>query len=74
MGEDSRLLISESVLDDPPFYMATSLDLIMLAMGGKERSLESWEQLVSAAGLKISSVSRTDGAWRATCVLECVKA
>lgn len=73
MADDSKLLIEEDIMDTSPGALATSLDLIMLGFGGKERTLECWNQLLSAAGLKSSSISKGRGLWKTLAVIECVK-
>lgn len=73
MADDSRILIQEDVLDNPPNFMASMLDFMMIAFGGKQRNLETWEGLVGAAGLRISSISRGRGPWKTLAVIECVK-
>jgi len=74
MADDSRLLISEDVLAEPPHYVSAFMDFMMLTMGGKQRTRENWEELTSAAGLKITSISSAKGPWKSMSVIECVKA
>jgi hypothetical protein len=73
MAPDSKVLLQEDVMDNPPNHMAASLDLMMMGFGGKQRTLETWEKVVGEAGLKIASISRGKGPWRSLCVIECVK-
>lgn len=73
MATDSRLLIQEDVLDNPPSQLASVLDFMMLGFGGKERTLEKWSALVGTAGLRISSVSRGEGPWKTLSVIEVIK-
>jgi hypothetical protein len=73
MAEDSRILISEDVMDNPPHFMAAFMDFMMLTIGGKQRTLGCWEKVLSDAGLKISSISSGKGPWRTMSVIECVK-
>ena len=73
MGTDSKVLIQEDIMDSAPSTMETSLDLIMIGFGGKERTLQCWEEVVSAAGLRISSVSKGKGPWKSLAVIECMK-
>ncbi|KAK4235045.1 S-adenosyl-L-methionine-dependent methyltransferase [Achaetomium macrosporum] len=61
---DSRVLISEQLnpdmasMPDPlPLYAAFK-DFSMLSIGGKERSLQQFEKVADAAGLKVSAVFR----------------
>lgn len=71
MAEDSRLLIVEEVLTNPPSPMAAAGDIIMTTLGGKERSLEGFTAITSAAGLKIAKVHPSPGSNVA--VIECQK-
>lgn len=74
MADDSRLLIQEDVMGNPPHYTSTMLDFMMLTFGGKQRSLECWKDVLGRAGLDINNVSRGQGPWRHLAVIECVKA
>ncbi|KAK7739767.1 hypothetical protein SLS53_005737 [Cytospora paraplurivora] len=51
MANDSRLLVQEDVLDNPPNKMASFMDFMMIGFGGKQRTLESWSRLFNAVGL-----------------------
>lgn len=73
MAEDSRLLIQEDVLDNPPHQWAAYLDFMMLGLGGKQRTLQNWEQLLGSVGLRIASVTRGQGPWKSLSVIEAVK-
>ncbi|TPX08141.1 uncharacterized protein E0L32_010208 [Thyridium curvatum] len=70
MAADSRVLIKEQLLDDPPAPQSAASDINMLAIGGKERNLAGFESITSRAGLKIKEVVR-EGTFA---ILECVKA
>ncbi|KAF5520983.1 Methyltransferase fsa4 [Colletotrichum aenigma] len=60
MAGDSRLLIAEQVLNDPPSAPAASLDLLMLTVGGKERTEEMWRDVGNARDWKsLCLVSRS---------------
>jgi hypothetical protein len=74
MADDSKLLIEEDVLDNPPNHMAAMLDLLMLGFGGKQRNLETWEKVIAAAGLRITGISKGKGPWKSLSVIECAKA
>ncbi|OLN82366.1 Demethylsterigmatocystin 6-O-methyltransferase 10 [Colletotrichum chlorophyti] len=74
MADDSRLLIQEDVMGNPPHYTSTMLDFMMLSFGGKQRSLECWTDILGRAGLEIQSVSKGRGPWRHLAVIECVRA
>jgi len=71
MGTGGTLLIIERVLpeDNPPFDLIL-LDLHMMAvLGGRERTLREYDELVSEAGLSVRSFSASAGA--APDILEC---
>ncbi|GKT51203.1 methyltransferase fsa4 [Colletotrichum spaethianum] len=74
MTDDSRLLIQEDVMGNPPHWTATMLDFMMLTFGGKQRTLECWKRILGEAGLEIKGVSMGDGPWRHLAVIECAKA
>lgn len=58
----SRILISEQLIPSPapPMYAAFK-DYAMLAVGGKERSLQQFEAVADAAGLVVTGVYRDKG-------------
>lgn len=72
MREDSRLLIMDDVMEDPPDKFAAMLDFAMLGFGGKERNLAGWNHVLGKAGLRITSISRGEGEWKTLSVIECV--
>jgi hypothetical protein len=60
MNNDSRILLVESVIppgNEPSF--GKWLDLMMLLVGGRERTREQYDQLFSTAGLRLSRVIPT---------------
>jgi SAM-dependent methyltransferase len=60
MNPDGRILLAEIVI--PPgneFYFGKWLDLMMLLVGGRERTEEQYNKLFSAAGLTLKRVVRT---------------
>ncbi|KJZ70336.1 hypothetical protein HIM_10265 [Hirsutella minnesotensis 3608] len=71
MAADSRLLIVEQVLSNPPSMIGSISDLFMSSLGGKERTLECFQSITSRAGLKIKEVYRSGGL--DDCVIECVQ-
>lgn len=71
MAADSKLLIVDHVMDDPPSPQASSSDLFMACLGGKERTLHNFEAITAQAALKIVGVHRNEGTDAA--VVECVK-
>ena len=73
MANDSKLLVSEDVLEESPEIMGPVMDFIMMIFGGKQRTLKNWEKLCGEAGLKITGISRAKGPWRTMSVLECVR-
>ncbi|KAL8392422.1 hypothetical protein RB595_002568 [Gaeumannomyces hyphopodioides] len=72
MAPDSRLVIIEQIISNPPIAMAAAIDLVMMNLGGKERTVEGFGELASKAGLKISNVDLTEGFGLSA--VECVKA
>lgn len=71
MAADSRLLIVEQVLDNPPNGHASALDVMMAVIGGKERTLEKFGEIAAQAGLRIVKSHETKGSDVA--VIECAK-
>ncbi|KAK3331726.1 S-adenosyl-L-methionine-dependent methyltransferase [Cercophora scortea] len=69
MAPDSKLLIGEMVLTpvSPPFFYG--VDLHMMAVSGKERSVEDWEAIVTSVGLRIKKIHFGTS----VSVVECVK-
>lgn len=60
-------------MEDPPSPRMSAMDMIMLSLGGKQRSLEQWRELASYAGLKVVGVHRDrSGRSESLCVIECV--
>ncbi|KAI5468151.1 O-methyltransferase [Mariannaea sp. PMI_226] len=72
MADDSRVLIVEQILQDPPLPFAAASDIYMATLGGKERSLQAFHSITSRAGLKIAQVYPSTGSDVA--VIECRKA
>jgi SAM-dependent methyltransferase len=74
MAPDSRLLIAEALLpEDPRGDMGGLMgvqDMLMLCIGGKERTVEGFERVVREAGLVAEKVWEGDGTGRFV-VLEC---
>ncbi|KAF3762847.1 S-adenosyl-L-methionine-dependent methyltransferase [Cryphonectria parasitica EP155] len=71
MAPDSRLLIVELAMTNPPTPLAAAVDLFMFITAGKERTIEMFERLTADAGLRITRVvpGKTSGMG----VLECMK-
>lgn len=72
MAEDSRVLIAEQMLADPPKPQATAIDLIMLNIGGKERTRAMFDEVITKAGLELIGFHSRPGSEHG--VLECKKA
>ncbi|KAF6828292.1 o-methyltransferase [Colletotrichum plurivorum] len=70
MAPDSKLLIAECVMGDPPTSFETMMDFIMIDLGGKERTAKEWAELAARAGLRVENIH---GAGREIQVVECVK-
>ncbi|KAL0932647.1 o-methyltransferase [Colletotrichum truncatum] len=70
MASDSKLLIGEYVLPNPPSALGAMSDFAMMGIGGKERTADDWEALVAHAGLKIEKVHGLD---KKIQVIECTK-
>ncbi|KAK3329856.1 S-adenosyl-L-methionine-dependent methyltransferase [Apodospora peruviana] len=71
MAPDSRLLIVEQVMSNPPSVFAAGTDLVMLSIGGKERTLDNFRDITGRAGLQILQVAQNPGADGA--LIECAK-
>ncbi|KAJ6444813.1 3,2-trans-enoyl-CoA isomerase [Purpureocillium lavendulum] len=69
MAEDSRVLIVEQVLGNPPLPMAAASDIYMATIGGKERTLACFAAIASQAGLTIVKAHPAPGSDVA--VIEC---
>lgn len=68
MAADSRLLIVETLLGNPPSAMQTAMDLAMLSISGKERTRENFDDITGKAGLKITKICQIPGG---SAVIEC---
>lgn len=68
MVADSRLLVVETLLGDQPSALQAAMDLAMMTISGKERTLANFEDITGRAGLKITKVSQNPGG---TAVIEC---
>jgi len=72
MAPDSRVLITEQIMPNPPTALNAWTDLCVMNLGGKERTEKMFEALTKRSGLKFVKVHKslaTDVA-----VIECVKA
>jgi len=73
LGPDSKLLIEEDILDNPPNPIAAVTDMMMMNFGGKQRNLETWQRIAANAGLRITGVFRGESTHSSIGVLECEK-
>ncbi|CRG87306.1 hypothetical protein PISL3812_04323 [Talaromyces islandicus] len=55
---DSRVLISEQILRDPPTLRVAALDLFMMNFGGKRRSERLFREIAERAGWRVSRILR----------------
>jgi hypothetical protein len=72
MAADSRVLIVEQVLTNPPAAFVAVNDVYMMTLGGKERTLEGFRQIATRAGLEVVRAHDTTGSDVA--VVECRRA
>ncbi|KAH6692734.1 O-methyltransferase-domain-containing protein, partial [Plectosphaerella plurivora] len=54
----ARVLIMDQIVSDPASSLSAATDLIMLNIGGKERTAEEFKAVVERAGLKIVHIHR----------------
>ncbi|OHW97709.1 o-methyltransferase [Colletotrichum incanum] len=71
MGSDSKVLVVEYVLQNPPPPVSAMTDFGMMNIGGKERTAGDWRALMVRAGLKIEKIH---GLHMKMQVIECAKA
>ncbi|TDZ33993.1 Methyltransferase fsa4 [Colletotrichum spinosum] len=73
MASDSRILIAEIAMSDPPSAFQSAHDMTMVALGGKERTVKDWAELAGRAGLAVKETHGLNSdAW--IHVIECVRA
>lgn len=63
MAPDSRILISDMLLPEPVTAedaAAVGMDLMMMVIGGKERTKADWNSLVGSAGLELVKFWQTE--------------
>ena len=58
MARDSKLLVGETVLSNPPGRPTAMIDLLLSTIGGKERTIEGFNKVAERAGLKLSGVHK----------------
>lgn len=73
MADDSKLLIMEDIVANPPHTRSTTFDMMMMKVGGKERPLHCWETVTRNAGLVITNVLQGTGQLGYLSVIECMK-
>ena len=62
MSRDSRLVIADAVLLDKGAGIYQSLrDIIMMGLGGCERTESQWRTLLRSAGLKVTRIVTSSG-------------
>ncbi|KAJ5165074.1 S-adenosyl-L-methionine-dependent methyltransferase [Penicillium coprophilum] len=62
MGPDSKVLIAENILfDDNGTVFSTVSDMIMLCIGGKERTERTFRKVLDEAGLVVDGIHRAPG-------------
>ena len=75
MAKDSRVLISDMCVPDPVGPQdagAIWLDLMMLTIGGKERTHKDWEKLAEMSGLRLVKIWQEPQKYGPLCVVEYV--
>jgi hypothetical protein len=70
MAPDSKVLVGEIVMSNPPARSAAMMDMLLGTIGGKERTIEGFHDIAGRAGLKITAVSRGP---RDMVIMECEK-
>jgi hypothetical protein len=68
---DSRILITEQILTNPPSMLNAQTDICMLGIGGKERGEKVFKELAAASGLKVLGFYKAKGT--EVGVVECMK-
>jgi hypothetical protein len=72
MAPDSKVLITDQLVANPPSPLVAQTDLCMLNIAGKERSKKNFHDLAGASGLKVLEFYKAKQT--EVCVVECVKA
>ncbi|KIV85191.1 hypothetical protein PV11_00918 [Exophiala sideris] len=73
MAKDSRIIISDMAIPEPVTARdagAIWLDLMMMSIGGKERTVRDWERLAEMSGLKLMRVWQEHERFGPLCVVE----
>jgi O-methyltransferase domain len=53
---DSKVLIVEQILTNPPGPLVAYTDFVMINIGGKERTLKNFTKIAEEAGLKVDGL------------------
>ncbi|KIX10478.1 uncharacterized protein Z518_01561 [Rhinocladiella mackenziei CBS 650.93] len=73
MAQDSRIIISDMAIPEPVTSRdagAIWLDLMMMSIGGKERTARDWKKLADLSGLKLMRVWQEPEKFGPLCVVE----
>ncbi|EXJ79628.1 hypothetical protein A1O3_07907 [Capronia epimyces CBS 606.96] len=73
MAKDSRIIISDMAIPEPVTLRdagAVWLDLMMMSIGGKERTVRDWEKLAELSGLRLVRVWQEPEKFGPLCVVE----
>ncbi|KAK3903749.1 S-adenosyl-L-methionine-dependent methyltransferase [Staphylotrichum tortipilum] len=71
MSNDSRLLVVEMPVGTQPTRLQASMDLMMMAISGKERTMDEYRELLGKAGLVvIEAVPNTVGGTVIECAVD----
>ena len=73
MVPESRCLTVEQIMSNPPSAMAAASDILMGMQGGKERTLEGFQDIAARAGLELREAHPTGGK-SDVAVIECALA
>ena len=65
-GPDATLILAEGIVvepgsDDPLKMTVMTIDIMMMTVGGTERSRAEWQSLLSSVGWRIEKITPTDG-------------
>jgi len=58
---DSKLLIVETLLSNPPAPFPAGMDFIIATISGKERTVEGFRDIAGRAGSEVTKVTRNPG-------------
>jgi O-methyltransferase domain len=61
MDSDSRVLICEQIMSNPPSPLNAQTDLCMLGLGAKERTEKMFQELVPSSGLRLIKIWKAEG-------------